>query len=78
MPIIGVLPDSKWSSHPRLEDRIRNLEKEIKRAKRKKDHVPGRVPDPVDYYCDIALRVVDVEYEGRGKKYSAEIAVSSV
>jgi len=40
--------------------------------------VPGRVPDPVDYYCGIALRVVDVEYEGRGKKYSAEIAVSSV
>lgn len=47
-------PRKMWSSHPRLEDRLRNLEKEIKRAKRKKGYVPGTAPDPVDYYRGIA------------------------
>ena len=32
-------PRKMWSSHPRLEDRIANLEKEVRRAKRKKDYV---------------------------------------
>ena len=47
-------PRKMWSSHPRLEDRIDNLEKEIRRAKRQKDYVPGTVPDPNDYYRGIA------------------------
>ena len=51
-------PRKMWSSHPRLEDRIRNLEKEIKRAKRKKGYVPGEVPAPVDYYRGIAPALV--------------------
>lgn len=51
-------PRKMWSSHPRLEDRIRNLEKEIKRAKRSKDYVPGEVPDPVGYYRGIAPALI--------------------
>jgi predicted Zn-dependent protease len=51
-------PRKMWSSHPRLEDRIRNLEKEIKRAKRKKDYAPGTVPDPLDYYRGIAPALI--------------------
>lgn len=47
-------PRKMWSSHPRLEDRIDNLEKEVKRAKRKKDYVEPPVPDPLDYYRHIA------------------------
>lgn len=47
-------PRKMWSSHPRLEDRITNLEKEIKQAKRKKGYVPGVIPDPVNYYRGIA------------------------
>jgi len=47
-------PHKMWSSHPRLDSRLRNLEKEIKRAKRKKGYVPGTAPDPVDYYRGIA------------------------
>jgi predicted Zn-dependent protease len=47
-------PRKMWSSHPRLEDRIENLHKEIKKAKRQKDHAPGIVPDPEVYYRGIA------------------------
>jgi len=47
-------PRKLWSSHPRLEDRIRNLEKEIKRTSRKKGYVAGEVPDSDIYYRGIA------------------------
>lgn len=47
-------PRKMWSSHPRLEDRIKNLQKEIKRAQRKKDYVAGKVPEPEDYDRGIA------------------------
>ncbi len=47
-------PRKMWSSHPRLEDRIANLEKEVRRAKRKKDYVAAEAPDPLDYYRGIA------------------------
>ena len=47
-------PRQMWSSHPRLEDRIKNLQKEIKKEKRRKDYVAGTVPDAVDYYRAIA------------------------
>ena len=47
-------PRKMWSSHPALEDRLDNLEKEIRRAKRRKDYVPGTMPDPLDYYRGIA------------------------
>ncbi len=47
-------PRQMWSSHPRLEDRIKNLQKEIKRAKRGKDYVAGEVPPAIDYYRAIA------------------------
>jgi len=51
-------PRKMWSSHPRLEDRITNLEKEIKQAKRKKGYVPGAIPDPVNYYRGIARALI--------------------
>jgi predicted Zn-dependent protease len=47
-------PRKMWSSHPRLEDRIENLEKDIRRAKRKKDFLPAPEPDPLVYYEGIA------------------------
>lgn len=47
-------PRKMWSSHPRLEDRLRNLRKEIRRESRRKDHVPGTIPDPEVYYRGIA------------------------
>ena len=47
-------PRQMWSSHPRLEDRIKNLKKEIKQEKRRKDYVAGAVPEPIDYYRAIA------------------------
>lgn len=46
-------PRKMWSSHPRLEDRIKNLKKDIKKAKRQKDFVAGEVPAPDDYYRGI-------------------------
>ena len=48
-------PRKMWSSHPKLEDRIDNLEKEIKRAKRKKDiYRTVALPDELIYYRGIA------------------------
>lgn len=47
-------PRKMWSSHPRLEDRISNLQKEIKKKKRKKGHEQGTVPESVQYYKAIA------------------------
>ncbi len=47
-------PRKMWSSHPRLEDRLKNLRKEIKSAKRKKTYVEPDAPDPLDYYRGIA------------------------
>lgn len=46
-------PRKMWSSHPALEDRIKNLYKEIKKAKRKKGFVSGTVPGPEDYFRGI-------------------------
>ncbi|MCZ6854007.1 MAG: M48 family metallopeptidase, partial [Gammaproteobacteria bacterium] len=43
-----------WSSHPTLEDRIKNLQKHIKREARRKDYQPGTVPDSNSYYEAIA------------------------
>lgn len=47
-------PRKMWSSHPRLEDRIENLHKEIRKAKRQKNYTPGAVPEPEVYYRGIA------------------------
>ncbi len=47
-------PRKMFSSHPRLEDRISNLEKYIKRTKRKKGYLPGAVPDAAVYNRGIA------------------------
>jgi len=47
-------PRKLWSSHPRLEDRIRNLQKEIKKTSRKKSYVAGEVPDSEIYDRAIA------------------------
>ena len=46
-------PRKMWSSHPRLEDRIENLEKDIRKAKREKGYVAGEVPEPEIYYRGI-------------------------
>jgi predicted Zn-dependent protease len=51
-------PRKMWSSHPRLEDRIENLEKDIRKAKRKKGYVAAAAPDPLDYYRGIAPALI--------------------
>jgi predicted Zn-dependent protease len=51
-------PRKMWSSHPRLEDRIKNLKKEIKSAKRKKGFEAGAVPDELIYYRGIAPALI--------------------
>lgn len=43
-----------WSSHPTLDDRLKNLEKNIKREARRKDFEPGIVPESQAYYEAIA------------------------
>lgn len=47
-------PRKMWSSHPRLEDRLKSLDKDIKSAKRKKGYVEAAAPDPLVYYRGIA------------------------
>ena len=51
-------PRKMWSSHPRLDDRIKNLKKEIRKKKRKKTYSPGAVPDPLAYYRSIAPALI--------------------
>ncbi len=51
-------PRKMWSSHPRLESRIKNLQKEIKRAKRKKGYQAAAAPDPLVYYRGIAPALI--------------------
>lgn len=51
-------PRKMWSSHPRLEDRIRNLQKEIKKAKRKKTYVVADDPDALSYFRGIAPALI--------------------
>jgi predicted Zn-dependent protease len=47
-------PRKMWSSHPRLEDRLKSLDKEIKDAKKKKGYVEAAPTDPLVYYRAIA------------------------
>lgn len=51
-------PRKMWSSHPRLEDRIKNLQKEIKKAKRKKTYVVADDPDALSYFRGIAPALI--------------------
>lgn len=47
-------PRKLWSSHPRLEDRLSNLGKEIRREERRRNFVAGEVPEAEQYYRGIA------------------------
>lgn len=47
-------PRKMWSSHPRLEDRLKNLRKEIRKMTRKRDFEAAPAPDPLVYYRGIA------------------------
>jgi predicted Zn-dependent protease len=47
-------PRMMWSSHPRLEDRIENLEKEVRRMKRDRDFTPNDAADSLSYFRGIA------------------------
>lgn len=51
-------PRKMWSSHPRLDDRLKNLQKDIKKEKRSKGYVAGEVPDPLVYYRGIAPALI--------------------
>lgn len=51
-------PRKMWSSHPRLEDRIKNLKKEIKRAQRKKGYTEPAMPKQTDYDRAIAPALI--------------------
>jgi len=63
-------PRKMWSSHPRLEDRIRNLQKEIRKKKRKKDFVAGEVPSSAEYYDAIApVLLINAKLDLREQKF---------
>jgi len=47
-------PRKMWSSHPRLDDRLKNLDKDIKSAKRKQGYVEASPTDPLVYFRGIA------------------------
>lgn len=53
-----VSPRLMWSSHPTLDDRLKNLNKAVKKAKRKKGYVPGEVPESDVYYQAVASAVL--------------------
>ena len=51
-------PRKMWSSHPKLEDRLKNLRKEVKKEKRRKGYSAGKIPDPLIYYRGIAPALI--------------------
>ncbi|MDJ0698540.1 MAG: M48 family metalloprotease [Woeseiaceae bacterium] len=64
-------PRKMWSSHPRLESRIKNLQKEIKRAKRKKGYQQGITPETIDYDRKIApILLINAKLDINEQKYS--------
>ena len=51
-------PRKMWSSHPRLEDRLSNLRKEIRRMERRRGFEPAPAADPLVYYRGIAPALI--------------------
>ena len=43
-----------WSSHPKLDDRIKNVTKAVDKEKRSKNYKPGTPSDSLDYYRAVA------------------------
>lgn len=67
-----------WSSHPKLEDRLKNLKKEIKKRKRKKNYVAGVVPEAERYYAGIApILIMNARLDIKERQYErARMALS--
>lgn len=64
-------PRKLWSSHPRLEDRLSNLEKEIRREERRRGFVPGEVPESANYYRGIApVLLIQAKLDINERQYS--------
>lgn len=53
-----VSPSLLWSSHPTLDDRLKNLGKAVKKAQRKKGYQAGEIPDSETYYRAVAPAVL--------------------
>ena len=43
-----------WSSHPKLDDRIKNVTKAVEKEKKSKNYVPGTPSDSLEYYRAVA------------------------
>ena len=43
-----------WSSHPKLDDRIENVTRAVKKEQKRKDYVPGTPSDSLAYYQAVA------------------------
>ncbi len=53
-----VSPALLWSSHPTLDDRLKNLSRAVAKEKKRKDYVPGTVPDPASYDVAVATALM--------------------
>jgi len=63
-------PRKLWSSHPKLDDRLKNLNKEVAKEKKKKTYEPGTVPDPEVYYRGVApVFVINARLDLAGRHY---------
>lgn len=68
----GVLsPSLLWSSHPTLDDRLKNLAKAVEKEKKSKTYKPGKVPDSDAYYRAIAPAILRTGMQDLREQYFA-------
>jgi len=64
-----VSPRLLWSSHPTLDDRLKNLSKAVRRAQKKKGYVAGAAPDSEAYYRHVANAVMRTGMQDLNERY---------
>ena len=64
-----VSPRLLWSSHPTLDDRLKNLAKAVRKAKRKKGYVAGEVPSSDAYQDAVANAILRTGLQDLRERY---------
>ncbi len=64
-----VSPRLLWSSHPTLDDRLKNLQKAVRKAERKKGYQAGEVPDSDTYARAVAGAILRTGAQDLRERY---------
>ena len=64
-----VNPTLLWSSHPTLDDRLKNLGKAVAKEKKSKNYQPGEIPDSAAYYDAVAPALLRTGMQDLQERY---------